>query len=184
MRRSRTGLVAFTVTLALSVATATSQQPAPARDAPAAAQGSGVIRGRVVAAATGRPLHRVRVTVDTKRPNPPSAVTDTRGIFEITDVPVGSYSLTATRAGFLTIQYGQRRPREAGRTIEVRAGEAAEGIDIALFRGGVLAGRISDEAGDPSSGARVEAIELRYVADVECRLRPASRRRTTPANSA
>jgi hypothetical protein len=149
------------VAIALTIAAA--QQPA-SRDTtalPGAARG--VIRGRVTAAATGQPLHRVRVTLSTQNPNPPTAVTDTRGLFEITGVPPGAYSLSAARAGYLTVQYGQRRPREPGRTIQVTGGDAIEGIDLALVKGGVLSGRITDETGDPLPGARVEAIELRYV---------------------
>ncbi len=148
--------------LLLVLAAAAAAQTTPARDTtPSAA--TGIIRGRVVAAADGRPLHRVRVTVNTQMPNPPSGVTDTRGIFEIAGVPAGAYSLTAARAGYLTIQYGQRRPREAGRTVDVRGGETLEGIEIALYRGGVLAGRVLDEIGEPCPGARVEAIDHRYI---------------------
>ena len=75
-------------------------QATPPRDRPVTGPANAVIRGRVVAAATGEPLHRVRVTLNTANPNPPTAVTDTRGQFEMT-VPAGSYSMTATRAGSL-----------------------------------------------------------------------------------
>jgi hypothetical protein len=138
------------------------QQAPPPRDLPANTIATATIRGRITSAA-GRPLHRVRVTLNGQLPNPPSAVTDTRGEFELTEVPPGSYSLTATRAGYLTVQYGQRRPREAGRTIEVRAGQNIENIGMTLPRGGVLAGRITDETGDPAPGVRVDALEHRYL---------------------
>jgi hypothetical protein len=155
-------IVVWSLVLAIALG-AVPQQPPP-RDAsarPAAA--AAVIRGRITSAATGQPLHRVRVTLNAQNPNPPTGVSDTRGVFEILNVPPGSYSLTATRAGYLTVQYGQRRPREAGRTLVVKDGEVIEGVDIALVRGGVLSGRISDETGDAYPGARVEAIELRYI---------------------
>src|SRR5204862_401533 len=42
-------------------------------------------------------------------------------------------------------------------------GDAIGCIDLALVKGGVLSGRITDETGDPFPGARVEAIDLRYV---------------------
>ena len=147
----------FTIVVALSLLQA---QP---RDVSGASGRTGTIRGRITSAASGQPLHRVRVTLNGAVQNPPSAVSDARGEFEITDVPAGSYTLTATRAGYLTIQYGQRRPRELGRTIEVAAGGAIENIEMALPRGGVLAGRITDEAGDAAPGVRVEALEYRYV---------------------
>jgi protocatechuate 3,4-dioxygenase beta subunit len=84
-------------------------------------------------------------------------------MYELTNVPAGTYSLTAARAGYLTLQYGQRRPREAGRTLEVKAGDTIEGIDLALPKGGVIAGHITDELGDPAPGVRVEATEFRYI---------------------
>ena len=137
---------------------------AQARDAPRpGARGTAVIRGGVIAAATRQPLHRVRVTLNTGDPNPPSAVTDTRGQFELSDVPAGTYALSAARGGYLTIQYGQRRPREPGRTLEIKAGDVLEGIDLAMYRGGVLSGRVLDESGDPAPGVRVEAMEIRHV---------------------
>ena len=87
---------------------------AQVRDAVPAKQGTATVRGRITSA-TGQPLHRVRITLNGSVANPPTTVTDTRGLFELLNVPPGSYSLTAARAGYLTLQYGQRRPREAGR---------------------------------------------------------------------
>ena len=138
------------------------QQAAPPRDTKARTT-NGTVRGRVISAASGQPLHRVRVTLNGAVQNAPTGVTDTRGQFEVTDVPPGSYTLTAARAGYLTLQYGQRRPREAGRTIEVRSGEAIDKLEISMFRGAVLAGRITDELGEAAPGIRVEAVEMRYV---------------------
>jgi len=147
----------------LALAIGIAAQPSPPRDLPAQAAGRAVVRGRVTAVATGQPLHRVRVTLNTSNPSPPTTVSDTRGMFELTNVPPGKYSLTATRAGYLTMQYGQRRPREAGRTFDLKDGDILEGLDMTLYRGGVLSGRIADETGDASPGVRVEAIELQYM---------------------
>src|SRR5918993_1131920 len=102
------------VALLLATLAIVATQAQPPRDNVATrTDPTATVRGRITAAATGEPLHRVRVTLNTSNPNPPSGVTDTRGDFEITSVPAGSYSLTAARAGYLTTQYGQRRPREA-----------------------------------------------------------------------
>jgi hypothetical protein len=150
------GLLLFIISLALPQAQA-------ARDVSRKPAATGTIRGRVTSAASGQPLHRVRVALNGAVQNAPSGVSDARGAFEITDVAPGSYTLTATRAGYLTIQYGQKRPRELGRTIDVHPGDEIENIDMALPRGGVLAGRITDEAGDPAPGVRVEALEYRYL---------------------
>jgi hypothetical protein len=138
-------------------------QPAPPRDRPADGQGTGAIRGKVVSAATREPLHRVRITLNTANPDPPTAVTDARGEFELTAVPVGSYTLQAARVGYLTTFYGQRRPGETGRRIAVSKGETVEGIEMSLPRGGVLAGTVTDESGEAYPEIRVEAVEYRYL---------------------
>jgi protocatechuate 3,4-dioxygenase beta subunit len=117
----------------------------------------------VTAASDGHPLHRVKIVLNGAGSNLPAGVTDERGVFELADVPPGTYTMTASRGGYLTTRYGQRRPLEAGRTIVVASGETVEGIDLRLARGAVLAGRVTDEAGEPLPGARVEAVELRYL---------------------
>ena len=149
------------VTIALVLAAGLLQ--APQRDRPAPTQAGGTIRGRVIAAATRQPLHRVRITLRASDPNAPAAVTDTRGVFELRNVPPGTYTLTAARAGYLTIQYGQRRPRESGRSFDIKSGDVIEGIDLAMYKGGVISGRVVDETGEPTPNVRVEAVELRYI---------------------
>src|SRR5687767_4541921 len=78
------------------------QQP---RDGAPPATGTAAIRGRIVSATTGQPLHRVRITLNGPLANPPTTVTDTHGNYELTNIPAGSYTLSAARAGFLTLQY-------------------------------------------------------------------------------
>jgi hypothetical protein len=140
------------------------QTAQPPRDAAAPVAAAGVLRGRVVAAQGGQPLHRVRLTLEgAAAQNPPTAVTDLRGEFEFLAVPPGTYRLSAARAGYLTLQYGQRRPRELGRPIRIEAGRTVEGVQVAMYRGGVLSGRVADEQGDAAPGVRVEALEPRYL---------------------
>ncbi len=132
----------------------------PAASSPAT---GGILHGRVTVAGGNQPLRRVRITLNTPASNLPATVTDSQGLFELTDVPPGTYTLTASRAGYLKRQYGQHRPHEAGRRVAIVAGQVVDGLDIALPRSAVLAGRLSDEGGEPLQGARVEAVELRYI---------------------
>jgi hypothetical protein len=53
-----------------------------------------------------------------------------------------------------------RSVRESMRPLILRDGQVADGIDIALFHGGVIAGRILDAHGDPVEFAEVRAIKL------------------------
>jgi hypothetical protein len=138
--------------------------PAPAPQAPARDRradddkpGTAIIRGQVVAADTGTPLRRAQIRViNTSGPgNATMAQTDAQGRFELTQLPAGRYNLTATRAGYVTMQFGQRAPNQPGTPIELADGQIADKVGFALVRGGAISGRIADEFGEPVSGAQV-----------------------------
>ena len=123
------------------------------------------IRGRVVSAENGRPLVRARVSLlSASAPGRPLMTTSTnvQGNYDLSDVPPGSYFVSASRAGYLELQYGQRRARERGLSVDVKAGATVGRIDISLARGGVLAGRVVDELGEPYPGLMVTAWQMRY----------------------
>ena len=149
------------VLLALSAFLAV-DQAIPQRDRPVQRTATGIVRGRVIAAASGDPLHRVQITLTGGVQAVAPAVTNTRGEFEVTNVPAGSYTVTARRLGYLTMQYGQRGS-ERGSPVLVAESETVAKIDFALVRGGVLAGLITDEAGMEYPGVRVDALEFRFV---------------------
>jgi hypothetical protein len=88
------------------------------------------------------------------------ASTDAQGRYELRDLPAGRWQLSASKAGFVTLQYGQRRPFESGRPIELGEGETMPRADFALPRGAAITGRVMDEFGDPVAGARV--VVMRY----------------------
>ena len=91
------------------------------------------------------------------------ATTDQQGRFEIKELPAGRYTMTASKGGFVALQYGQRRPSESGTPIELGDGQTIDKIAIALPRGSVLGGRITDEFGEPVANASVSAWRYGYV---------------------
>lgn len=136
----------------------------PPRDPRDAPTGTAVIRGRIIAADTGSPLRRAQVRAFAGEIRESRmASTDAEGRFELRDLPAGRWSLSASKAGFVTIGFGQRRPFESGRPIELRDGETMVKADIALPRGAAVTGRILDEFGDPVAGARVQAMRYRSM---------------------
>lgn len=148
----------------------------PARAAPARAdapRGTAILKGQIVAADNGSPIRRAQVRVispDVRESR--VATTDAQGRFEIRELPAGRYTMTASKGGFVSLQYGQRRPSESGTPIELGDGQTIDKIAIALPRGSVLGGRITDEFGEPVANASVSAWRYGYSAGAR-RLMPA-----------
>ena len=146
-------------------------RPGPPRDQSAQATGTAKIRGAVMASDDGRPLRRASVRVSAPELREPrSTVTDLSGRYEIADLPAGRYTVTASRAGFVTISHGQTRPNEMGRPVELGDGQTVERINFSLPRGAAITGRIVDEYGEPVAGASVQPMQMRFV---NGRLQPA-----------
>jgi hypothetical protein len=123
-----------------------------------------VVRGRVVAADTGRPLRRSQITfVPTEGGPQRIATTNTQGRYDLIDVAPGRYTVSAGRSGYLRLQYGQRRSDEQARPVHVRDGEVLDNLDFSLPRMGSITGRILDDAGEPLEGAIVWALRPLYV---------------------
>ena len=73
----------------------------------------------------------------------------------------GRYTVSASKGGYVGLAYGQRRPTDQGTPLVVGAGERLDKVVLALPRGGVIAGRIVDDAGEPVIDAQVSALRYR-----------------------
>lgn len=139
----------------------------PARDVPAQparVEGTGRISGRVITTDTGRPVRRARVLLNAPElPGGRGTLTNDDGGFEFTGLPAGRYILAASKSGFVTLAYGQRRPLQPGTPLQLRDAQQMTGVELRLPRGSVIAGRVYDEAGDPLPGATVRVLAYRYA---------------------
>jgi len=94
-----------------------------------------------------------------------NAITDDDGRFEIQDVPAGRFTISASRASYVTIAYGASAPGRAGVPLVVEAGQRLTGIRLLLARGAAIAGTVRDADGEPMPGA-VMGLEKRRGADL------------------
>lgn len=127
-------------------------------------KGTASIVGRVAAADSGRPLRLARVTATAPElTDGRVAVTDGNGAFEFPELPAGRYTVSASKTGYITVNFGQRRPLRAGRPIEVRDGQRVRDVDFRLPRGSVITGRVLDQDGEPLVRASIRALRYRFV---------------------
>ena len=132
---------------------------APAAKTPPAK--TAIISGRILAADTGRPLRRAQVTLT--GPERRTANTGLDGRYEFKGLAAGRYTISVTRSGYLTLQYGQRRPLELARPLELGDAQTMPNADVSLPRQGLIAGRVLDEFGEPVTGVFVQAMRPAYV---------------------
>jgi hypothetical protein len=133
---------------------------------PAAPAATGVVSGAVTSAETNQPLRRATVRLNSASPvSTRSATTDGEGKFVITGVPAGTYTLSASKPGYLDMVLGARRPGvpRAGTLLQIAAAQKIEHLELKLPRGGVISGTITDEFGDLAFNTTVRV--LRYVYD-------------------
>jgi len=134
--------------------------PPPRDNRPAT--GRSVIRGRVLSD-NGQPMRRATV-----RANAPemrgarSTSTDTEGRYEIRDLPAGQYTINVSKPAFVNWTYGQTQPNGPPKTIVLADNQTADNIDVRIPRGGVIAGRIIDEFGDPVPNVNVTPVRKQY----------------------
>src|SRR3954463_3898614 len=159
-----------------------SQQPArdtPAQPQDAAPTPTGRITGRVIASDNGRPVKRARVFVTAAELSGGGrgVLTDDQGVFDLTELPAGRYTLTVSKSGFVSLSYGQRRPLQAGTPLQLADGQQLKGIAFQLPRGSVIGGHVLDEDGDAMPGVMVRVMRYQYLQG-ERRLTPAGNAQT------
>ena len=153
------GLIAW-LTLAAS-AQAPADRPRPPRFA-SSVDSTSVVRGRVTSA-TGGVIRGAEVRAREVNGRETRLVTtDDTGLYEIRDLPPGSYNVTASKTGFITQAYGQKRPFAAAQALNIGERQSLQ-ANFTLARAGAIGGRVLDEFGDPVAGARVQVLRSRYT---------------------
>lgn len=134
---------------------------------------TGLIVGQVVDAANGRPVagaivsiggstgstgatRFVRSTSGASDEPLPRILTGSDGRFLFRDLPRGTFTITAAKAGYAPGAYGRRRPLGPSQRVELEAGERVGDIDVLVWKNGSITGLVTDESGEP-----LAAVQLR-----------------------
>lgn len=136
----------------------------PLRPGETPPKGTAILKGQVMAA-SGTPIRRAQVRAMSMEGRGGGVTsTNNEGFFEIKELPAGRYNITAMKGGYVAGNYGQRRAGEPGTPIELGDGQTAEKVNFVLSRGGVIAGKIVDDGGEPVSGTMVQAMRYQFMA--------------------
>ena len=151
--------VAVAMLLNLSGAFAQQSPAPPSRQASRSSAATYRISGKVVDAHTRAALARCSVQIaDVKeRSEARTVTTGDDGSFSFEGVPLGKYSLTAARRGYLAQSYEEHD--QYSTAVAVGPGLDSENLIFELVAEAVIAGTITDEAGDPVRGAQVRLYE-------------------------
>jgi protocatechuate 3,4-dioxygenase beta subunit len=172
-------LAAIIVSLQVAAAAAQVGSLPDPRTTAAAPPGTSTLRGQVVAADTGLPLRKaqVRIFAAEIRENR-MATTDGDGRYEFKEVRAGRYTISANKGSYVGLSYGQQRPADVPKPLQILDNQTVERVDLALPRGTVITGRIVDEFGEPMSDVQIAPQRYEFVRG-QRRLTPAGRSATT-----
>jgi protocatechuate 3,4-dioxygenase beta subunit len=143
------------------------------------APGTATLRGHVFAADSGQPLRKaqVRITAFEIRENR-LATTDAEGRYEFKEVRAGRYTISASKGSYVGLSYGQQRPQEPPKPLQILDNQTVDRLDLSLPRGGVITGRILDEFGEPLSDVQM-SVQQYQSTQGQRRLVPMGRQTAT-----
>jgi hypothetical protein len=129
------------------------------------------VSGQVLTAADGHPLKSAQVALVPEPQKSDSHIYtvrfDSDGRFLLKDVPAGRYKFFALHAGYVKQNYRSRGGAEDGAVLSLRAGQKVDDVLFGLTRAAVITGILSNENGEPLTGAMVAALRKPTEDEIE-----------------
>jgi Carboxypeptidase regulatory-like domain len=161
-----TAIVAVILAFLTALDQAASAQGRPGAPAPrgavgpAAPLGKASITGRVLTPGSNTPVRGADIEAVNERGVRLTAKTDDDGAYRFDRLAAGAWRINASKGGYISWQFGQRRPFQPPPPISLDAGQQFT-ADIPLSRGGAISGRVYDASGDSVGGVQVRVYRAR-----------------------
>jgi hypothetical protein len=153
-------ILAFLATLDATVTAQGRRGGAPDPFGPQTTRGSASVVGRVLTPDSNTPVRAADVVATSDNGGRVATTTDENGSYRLDRLAAGEWRLTASKGGYVTWQFGQRRPFQVPPPISLTSGQRFT-ADIPLTRGGVISGRIYDASGESIAGLHVRVYRAR-----------------------
>jgi len=127
---------------------------------PATTRGTASIVGHVLMPGSNTPVRGADVVAINGKGGRVATTTDENGIYRLNRLSDGEWQVTASKGGYISWQFGQRRPFQPPPPISLVRGQEFI-ADIPLTRGGAISGRIYDASGDSVAGLQVRVYRAR-----------------------
>jgi protocatechuate 3,4-dioxygenase beta subunit len=129
------------------------------------------VEGQVFDAFNGQPLRKASVSLNIIRMSPGiapgqtsySATSDAAGKFSVSGIEPGQYRVNASHTGYLSMQFGARRPDGPGTPLELARSQKMTGVNFRLTPHGIIAGHMLDEDGGPLQGVQIQLLRMTYA---------------------
>lgn len=130
---------------------------------PLIAQTTCALSGTVVDEISGRPVAQAKLFAqsdeadDEEEPSPAvRRISNTNGHFCFERLTRGSYTITASKAGYLDRKYGAQHPNSPALPVDVEAGRPIPLLLMKMTPQAIISGAVTDADGDPVSFAQVQ----------------------------
>ena len=121
---------------------------------PTASRGNASIVGRVMTPDSNTPVRAAEVVATNTLGAQVSTKTDENGAYRLERLSPGNWRLAASKGGYITWEFGQRRPFQPAPPVSLANGQTLT-ADIPLTHGGAISGRVYDATGDSLGGLQV-----------------------------
>jgi hypothetical protein len=176
--------IALVVALPLFTLAGTAPPDVQAQRDVAMRTGSASLGGVVVSRDDGRPIARATVVLGGAGSTGLTTFTDDAGRFVFDGLPGGSFTLSASKASWLTMAFGQSEPgRGSGLPVALKEGESRRDVKWGLQRAGTIRGRVLDVDRQPLRTG-VVTLQQRRVVDGETKFVSCCTTARTDANGA